>query len=126
MLSVYRSLETHTTCGTLPNGQTLRVFATAHPQGGATWVFENRTEQVDLETRYNTAIRVQGETIDHLAEGVAVLFTRWPHHALNPAFPRAWGMTAEQARPGTTSMPSRRPARRRMTSPTAGRCSPSW
>jgi PAS domain-containing protein len=56
----------------LPDGQTLNVFANAHPQGGVTWVFENLTEKVDLETKYNTLLQVQGETIDHLAEGVCV------------------------------------------------------
>src|SRR5690606_39110653 len=71
-LSVYRAIETQTDLWHLPNGQTLRVFATARPQGGATWVFENLTEKVDLETRYNTLVQVQDETIDHLAEGIAV------------------------------------------------------
>ena len=35
-------------------------------------MFENLTEKMDLESRYNTAVRVQGETLDNLAEGVAV------------------------------------------------------
>jgi hypothetical protein len=70
MLSVYRSVETTPHLWHLPDGQTLNVFANAHPQGGVTWVFENLTEKVDLETKYNTLLQVQGETIDHLAEGV--------------------------------------------------------
>lgn len=100
-LAVYQSLDTKTDTWHLPNGQTLRVIATAHPQGGATWVFENLTEQVDLEARYNTLVRVQGETIDHLTEGVAVFGPDGRIRLSNPAFRALWGITAEQAEPGT-------------------------
>lgn len=101
VLSVYRALDTQTNRWHLPNGQTLQVIATAHPQGGATWVFENLTEQVDLETRYNTLVKVQGETIDHLAEGVAVFGPDGRIRLSNPAFRALWGITEEQAKPGT-------------------------
>jgi signal transduction histidine kinase len=100
-LSVYQSTETQTNLWHLPNGQTLRVIATAHPQGGATWVFENLTEQVDLETRYNTLVQVQGETIDHLAEAVAVFGPDGRMRLSNPAFRALWGITADEAKPGT-------------------------
>ncbi|MBT9372783.1 ATP-binding protein [Rhizobium sp. CSW-27] len=101
VLSVYRSLDTQTNRWHLPNGQTLQVIATAHPQGGVTWVFENLTEQVDLETRYNTLVKVQGETIDHLAEGVAVFGPDGRIRLSNPAFRALWGLTEEQTAPGT-------------------------
>ncbi len=100
-LSVYRSLETQTDLWHLPNGQTLRVIASAHPQGGATWVFENLTEQVDLETRYNTLLRVQGETIDHLSEGVAVFGPDGRIQLSNPAFRALWGIAEADVKPGT-------------------------
>ncbi|MDO1584704.1 PAS domain-containing sensor histidine kinase [Rhizobium oryzicola] len=101
VLSVYRALDTQTNRWHLPNGQTLQVIATAHPQGGATWVFENLTEQVDLETRYNTLVKVQGETIDHLAEGVAVFGPDGRIRLSNPAFRALWGLSEDQTRPGT-------------------------
>ncbi|MDP9810977.1 signal transduction histidine kinase [Rhizobium tibeticum] len=100
-LSVYRALDTQSDLWHLPNGQTLRVFATAHPQGGATWVFENLTEQVDLETRYNTLLKVQGETIDHLSEGVAVFGPDGRIRLSNPAFRALWGITEAEAKPST-------------------------
>jgi signal transduction histidine kinase len=78
-----------------------RVFATARPQGGATWVFENLTEKVDLETRYNTLVQVQGETIDHLSEGVAVFGPDGRIKLSNPAFRALWGVTEIEAKPGT-------------------------
>ena len=100
-LSVYRSLSTSTDHWHLPDARTLRVISTAHPQGGATWVFENLTEQVDLQTRYNTLVKVQGETIDHLAEGVAVFGADGRLSISNPAFRILWGITAEQSASGT-------------------------
>lgn len=100
-LSVYRAIDTQTDLWHLPNGQTLKVFATARPQGGATWVFENLTEQVDLETRYNTLVQVQDETIDHLSEGVAVFGPDGRIRLSNPAFRALWGITEAQAQPGT-------------------------
>ena len=100
-LSLRRALDTQSDLWHLPNGQILRVFATAHPQGGATWVFENLTEQVDLETRYNTLVKVQGETIDHLSEGVAVFGPDGRIRLSNPAFRILWNITEAQAKPGT-------------------------
>lgn len=100
-LSVYRALETQTDLWHLPNGQTLRVIASAHPQGGVTWMFENLTEQVSLETRYNTLLQVQGETIDHLSEGVAVFGPDGRIQLSNPAFRALWGITEAQAAVGT-------------------------
>lgn len=100
-LSVYQALDTQSDLWHLPNGQTLRVFATARPQGGVTWVFENLTEKVDLETRYNTLVQVQGETIDHLAEGVAVFGPDGRIRLSNPAFRAIWGINETEAKPGT-------------------------
>jgi signal transduction histidine kinase len=100
-LSVYRAVETQTDLWHLPNGQTLRVIASAHPQGGVTWMFENLTEQVSLETRYNTLLQVQGETIDHLSEGVAVFGPDGRIQLSNPAFRALWGITEAQAAVGT-------------------------
>ncbi|WP_043624331.1 PAS domain-containing sensor histidine kinase [Ensifer sp. ZNC0028] len=100
-LSVYQALDTQSDLWHLPNGQTLRVFATARPQGGVTWVFENLTEKVDLETRYNTLVQVQGETIDHLAEGVAVFGPDGRIRLSNPAFRAIWGISEAEAKPDT-------------------------
>ncbi|SIQ83345.1 PAS domain-containing protein [Rhizobium sp. RU20A] len=100
-LSVYQAIDTRSDEWHLPNGQTLRAFATARPQGGVTWVFENLTEKVSLETRYNTLLHVQGETIDHLSEGVAVFGADGRITLSNPAFRAIWGVTKEQVEPGT-------------------------
>ncbi|MEN9895101.1 MAG: hypothetical protein RIR97_953, partial [Pseudomonadota bacterium] len=54
-----------------------------------------------LETRYNTLLKVQGETIDHLAEGVAVFSPDGRITLSNPAFRAIWGVTEKQTAPGT-------------------------
>jgi len=100
-LSVYQSVDPQPFLWHLPDGQTLNVFANAHPQGGATWVFDDLTEKVDLETRYNTLLKVQGETIDHLAEGVAVFGADGRLKLSNPAFRALWGITEAEAAPGS-------------------------
>jgi signal transduction histidine kinase len=90
VLSTYRSVEAHEHWWHLPDGQTLRVLASPHPQGGVTYVYENVTERLDLESRYNALIRVQGETLDHLAEGVAVFGSDGRLRLWNPAFASLW------------------------------------
>ncbi len=95
VLSAYRSVEPQEHWWHLPDGQTLRVIATPHPQGGVTWVFENLTEKIDLESRYTTAVRVQGETLDNLAEGVSVFGSDGRLQLSNPAFANLWGLPPE-------------------------------
>ena len=92
LLSAYRSVETRETWWHVPNGQTLRVLANPNPQGGMTWIYENVTERLDLESRYNSLIHVQGETLDHLAEGVAVFGSDGRLRLHNPAFARIWAL----------------------------------
>jgi signal transduction histidine kinase len=90
LLSAYQSTEARTQWWHLPDGQTLRVIANPAPQGGITWIYENVTERLDLESRYNALIRVQGETLDHLAEGVAVFGSDGRLRLNNPAFAAIW------------------------------------
>ena len=70
--SAFRATETQEHWWHLPDSRTVRVVLNPHPKGGLTWVFENLTERIDLESRYTTMVRVQGETLDNLAEGVVV------------------------------------------------------
>ncbi|WP_370322916.1 ATP-binding protein [Oricola sp.] len=90
ILAAYRAVEPQEDVWYLPDGRTIRVVANPHPKGGLTWVFENLTEQIDLESRYTTLVRVQGETLDHLAEGVAVFGQDGKLRLSNPAFARFW------------------------------------
>ncbi len=101
LLSAYHSTEARTQWWHLPDGQTLRVIANPEPQGGMTWIYENVTERLNLESRYNALIRIQGETLDHLAEGVAVFGSDGRLRLHNPALADIWELdsTALAARP---------------------------
>ena len=90
LFAAYQSVEAREFWWHLPDGQTLRVLANPHPQGGMTWIYENVTARLDLESRYNALIQVQGETLDHLAEGVAVFGSDGRLRLDNPAFARIW------------------------------------
>ena len=100
-LAAYRAVEPTADQWYLPDGRTLRVVGTPQPQGGVTFVFENLTEKIDLESRYRTAVRVQGETLDNLAEGVAVFGPDGRVRLSNPAFHQLWdfpeGLAAQGA-----------------------------
>jgi signal transduction histidine kinase len=101
VLAAYRAVEPIADQWYLPDGRTLRVVGNPQPRGGVTWVFENLTEQIDLESRYRTAVRVQGETLDNLAEGVAVFGPDGRVRLSNPAFHQLWDFPSDLAAPGT-------------------------
>ena len=94
LLSAYRSLEAHEQLWVLPDGQKLRVIANPHPDGGVTWIYEDVTARLDLESRYNALIRMQRETLDSLAEAVAVFGSDGRIRLNNPAFAEIWGLDA--------------------------------
>lgn len=99
LLGAYRAVESQEHWWHLPDGKTIRVVANPQPKGGVTWVFENLTEKMDLESRYQTAVRVQGETLDNLAEGVAVFGPDGRLRLSNPAFIALWGLTPDAIKP---------------------------
>ena len=92
LFAAYRTMEAREQWWHMPDGQTLRVIANPHPQGGATWVYENVTERLDLESRYNALVSVQGETLDHLSEGVAVFGSDGRLRLHNPSFAAVWAL----------------------------------
>ena len=92
LFAAYRSMEAREQWWHMPDGQTLRVIANPHPQGGATWIYENVTERLDLESRYNALVSVQGETLDHLSEGVGVFGSDGRLRLHNPAFAAIWSL----------------------------------
>lgn len=101
LLAIHRAVEPGEHLWHLPDGRTLRVVANPQPDGGVTWLYENLTEKISLESRYNTALRVQGVTLDNLAEGVAVFGSDGRVRLSNPAFTALWGMPAGLVQPGT-------------------------
>ncbi len=77
----------------LPDGRTLRNLTVPHPLGGLMLVQEDVTHTLALESSYNTLMAVQQETLDNLAEGVAVFGSDGRLKLHNPAFERLWKVT---------------------------------
>lgn len=74
----------------LPDGRTLQVICDANPFGGVTYLYENTTHEIQLESRYNELISVQRETLDNLEEGVALFGSDGRLKLNNPAFAQFW------------------------------------
>ncbi|MEQ9142951.1 MAG: PAS-domain containing protein [Parvibaculaceae bacterium] len=96
MMRVYQATEPVEEFWYLPDGQTLRMIAQAHPLGGIIYIYENVTEQLNLESSYNTALRVQGETLDNLFEGVAVFGSDGRLKLHNPVYADIWRLQEDQ------------------------------
>jgi len=92
LFEAYRTVEPQLHLWNLPDGRTLRVLANPNPQGGVSWLYEDLTEKLQLEARYNTLIHMQGETLDHLHEGVGLFGPDGRLRLANPAFGHLWGL----------------------------------
>jgi signal transduction histidine kinase len=79
----------------LPDGTTLRSLISPHPFGGLMFVLEDVTSALMLERNYNTLMAVQRETLDNLAEGIAVYGGDGRLRLSNPAFAQIWNLRPE-------------------------------
>lgn len=93
-LEAYQLTEPRETQWYLPDGRSLRVVTNPNPDGGVTYLFDDVTEDFQLKTQVNAMMRVQGETLDTLKEGVAVFGTDGRLKLHNPAFADLWHLPA--------------------------------
>jgi signal transduction histidine kinase len=91
-LAAYTTLELRESWWYLPDGRSLHVVCEQHPFGGVTYLYENATKEIQLESRYNELIGVQRETLDNLEEGIALLGSDGRMKLFNPAFARYWNL----------------------------------
>ena len=77
----------------LPDGRTLSVSVSPHPFGGLTFVHQDVTDRLALESSYNTLIEVQRETLDNLFEGIAVFGSDGRLKLHNPAYRTMWALS---------------------------------
>ena len=96
----YRAVEAAKDTWFLPDGRAVSVITTPNPEGGVTYLFDDVTESLDLARRFDGLIRVQRETLDSLAEGVAVFGSNGRAQLFNPAFVRMWKLSSEALRGG--------------------------
>ena len=95
LYEAYRSVEPKEHMWHLPDGRTLRVVTTPNPEGGVTYLYDDVTERLAMHRRYDALIKVQGETLDHLAEAVAVFGSDGRVRLHNQAFQRMWKLAPE-------------------------------
>jgi signal transduction histidine kinase len=95
LYEAYRAVEPQEHMWHLPDGRTLRVVTAPNPEGGVTYLYDDVTERLDMHRRYDALIKVQRETLDNLAEAVAVFGSDGRVRLHNPAFQRMWKLTAE-------------------------------
>ena len=91
----YRAVEPKEHMWHLPDNRTMRVVTTPNPEGGVTYLYDDVTERLDMHRRYDALIKVQSETLDHLAEAVAVFGSDGRVRLHNPAFQRMWKLAPE-------------------------------
>ena len=83
-----------------PDDQILRLLIAPHPLGGLLFMYDDVTDKLALERRYNTLIAVQKETLDHLYEGIIVLGSDSRLRLSNPAAARIWQVNMADITPG--------------------------
>jgi signal transduction histidine kinase len=94
----YRAVEPDKDTWYLPDGRAVSVVTTPNPEGGVTYLFDDVTESLDLARRFDGLIRVQRETLDNLAEAVAVFGSNGRAQLFNPAFAKMWKLSSEALR----------------------------
>ncbi|WP_158305823.1 sensor histidine kinase [Parvularcula bermudensis] len=80
----------------LPEGKTLRVRHQRHGLGGVSVVFEDITETLRLQSRFQTQISVQRATLNTLAQGVAVFGVDGRLALHNRSFETLWSFSRDQ------------------------------
>ncbi|WP_164034390.1 hypothetical protein, partial [Serratia marcescens] len=62
VLAAYRAAGATENWWYPPDGRVLRVVTEANPQGGLTYLFEDVSERIKLESSYNSLVLAQAET----------------------------------------------------------------
>jgi len=79
----------------LPDGRTIHVLIDRAQDGSQTFLYEDVTERLTQESRYNSLIQVQKETLDNLQEGVVVFASDGRLKLFNRAFARIWKLAPQ-------------------------------
>ncbi len=89
-LKINQTEEHHEDWWHLPDGRYIQVVREQRSDGGVTHLYDNATERYALASRYEGLINVQRETLENLAEGVAVFKPDGRLRLFNPAFAEIW------------------------------------
>jgi signal transduction histidine kinase len=91
----YRAVDSTKDVWYLPDGRAISIVTTPNPEGGVTYIFDDVTESLDLARRFDRLNNVQRETLDSLAEAVAVFGSNGRVQLFNPAFAKIWKLETE-------------------------------
>jgi signal transduction histidine kinase len=94
----YRAVEPANDTWYLPDGRVISVVTTPNPEGGVTYLYDDVTESLQLARQYDGLINVQRETLDNLAEAVAVFGSNGRAQLFNPAFAKMWKLSPDALR----------------------------
>ncbi|MBY0532500.1 MAG: PAS-domain containing protein [Xanthobacteraceae bacterium] len=86
----YASVDPKHTMWHLADGRSLRVALSPNAQGGVTYLFDDVSEGYALASRFSSLENTQGETLDALAEAVAVFGVDGRLQLQNQAFQNLW------------------------------------
>ncbi len=84
-----------------PDGMICRLVIAPTPSGGLVYIFDNITDRLALERRFNTLTAVQKETLDNLYEGIIVFGTDYRLRLANLAVAKIWGLKSLPQAEGT-------------------------
>lgn len=91
----YRAVEPAKDTWYLPDGRAISIVTTPNPEGGVTYLFDDVTEGLKLQRQHDGLLRVQRETLDNLAEAVAVFGGNGRARLFNPPFARMWKLSPD-------------------------------
>lgn len=86
----YASVDPKQTLWHLADGRSLRVAISPNAQGGVTYLFDDVSEGYALASRFSSLENTQSETLDALAEAVAVFGVDGRLQLNNQAFQNLW------------------------------------
>ena len=101
LMEVYRATEPQEYEWFPPDGRSIRVIAAPQEGGGVTWLFENVSERVALQSRATELQRTRDASLESLEEGVAVFGPDGRLRLANPAFAAVWNLPEEKRAAGT-------------------------
>jgi len=76
----------------LPDSRELRLVRMRDPEGGISLLFGDITDQMSMQSKFNTLINVQTATLDKLTEGVAVFGPDGRLKIHNAAYMEMWNL----------------------------------
>lgn len=84
----------------LPDDTVLRLVILPRPKGGLIVSYEDVTSRLELESSYNILVDVQQETLNNLAEGLAVFGEDGRLKLWNPTYASLWSLGVDDLKTG--------------------------